>query len=471
MAVLVVHVGQCGNQLAAAFWPQLHEQWQRGGGGRNALLHNGRARAVFVDTEPKVVAQLLAQDRHQLILPDNVVHEQGGRGNNWAMGYFGPRWARRKAPPKQQFSLHSGGGNAEPEPSDLVFRAMARIERECERAGDALEGVLVLHSLAGGTGSGLGCRLTECIREAHPDVPICNVVVAAFQSGEVPLQHLNATLCLGHLQRCSSAIVLFSNQEVFAALDPAGQRSLTLMDLNEYICSCLLQCLRWGQEVGALPQLLRHLAPDPAMKVLTMAKYPGAPDQLPPEEHMTRWTDFFDRACGRLPRWDGYKRRVWTLQAHLRIVTNEPTNALQRYVAQLHGAGDGPEEVGPGGLDAEDDPGGGPGPPTAPLSPPRGAGTLAPGRPTTPRRASIPLVTAAPADPPRPAAGRRGVPATAPASSTAASDQSQNGYHGPVIRPGAGGPAAPPGAGRRGRRPFLDGSPGVPAALPAPSSG
>lgn len=119
---------------------------------------------------------------------------------------------------------------------------MARIERECERAGDALEGVLVLHSLAGGTGSGLGCRLpvagpnpqvwvgvgvwrcslsqlhgydgtagggkppwtaagmsgsgphplvpprpapppTECIREAHPDVPICNVVVAAFQSG------------------------------------------------------------------------------------------------------------------------------------------------------------------------------------------------------------------------------------------------------------------------------------------------
>lgn len=56
------------------------------------------------------------------------------------------------------------------------------------------------------------------------------------------------------------------------------------------------------------------------------------------EEHMTRWTDFFDRACGRLPRWDGYKRRVWTLQAHLRIVTNEPTNALQ--VRSHHCPGD-----------------------------------------------------------------------------------------------------------------------------------
>lgn len=56
---------------------------------------------------------------------------------------------------------------------------------------------------------------------------------------------------------------------------------------------------RVPQEVGALPQLIRHLAPDPAMKVLTMAKYPGAPDQLPPAQwRLTTGTHPFPKTLG-----------------------------------------------------------------------------------------------------------------------------------------------------------------------------
>lgn len=45
-----------------------------------------------------------------------------------------------------------------------------RPEREAERA-DGVGGLLLLHSLAGGTGSGVGAFLTEAMRDAFPVGP------------------------------------------------------------------------------------------------------------------------------------------------------------------------------------------------------------------------------------------------------------------------------------------------------------
>ena len=140
-----------------------------------------------------------------------------------------------------------------------------------------------MHSLAGGTGSGLGCRLTEKIRERHPALFICSVVISAFQSGEIPLQHLNATLCLAHLQGASDAIILFSNAEVMELLDPKCRRAIRMADINEYICTCLLATFQWGQVEGALCNLVATLAPDPRIKFLTMYKYPPNFSDLAPE--------------------------------------------------------------------------------------------------------------------------------------------------------------------------------------------
>jgi cell division GTPase FtsZ len=50
---------------------------------------------------------------------------------------------------------------------------------------DELEGsVVLIHSLAGGTGSGLGSRIIEEIRDLYPKIPICTISIAACQSGE-----------------------------------------------------------------------------------------------------------------------------------------------------------------------------------------------------------------------------------------------------------------------------------------------
>ena len=68
-----------------------------------------------------------------------------GRGNNWAMGY-------EDAPLNGE---------------RLGDKTLEIYRREVERA-DYYKGVVLVHSLAGGTGSGLGSRLIESLRDEYP---------------------------------------------------------------------------------------------------------------------------------------------------------------------------------------------------------------------------------------------------------------------------------------------------------------
>lgn len=58
----------------------------------------------------------------------------------------------------------------------------------------------MIHSLTGGTGSGLGSHLVERIRDAYPLAHIMSVVVSPHASGDSPLQHYNSLLSLASLQ-------------------------------------------------------------------------------------------------------------------------------------------------------------------------------------------------------------------------------------------------------------------------------
>ncbi len=75
-----------------------------------------------------------------------------------------------------------------------------------------------MHSLSGGTGSGLGSRLTEDIRTHFGKHFILSVCVAPFSGGEMPLQHYNSLLSLSFLQEFSDGILLYQNDDVLHAL-------------------------------------------------------------------------------------------------------------------------------------------------------------------------------------------------------------------------------------------------------------
>jgi hypothetical protein len=142
---------------------------------------------VAVDTEPKVIQAILAggsgwrypevgpgpSDRatttistihhrrttifapqrpqpNPLTPQDSTYCGRRGAGNNWADGY-----------------VNYG--------QQTATTVLEMLQREVEQA-DALEAFLILSSVAGGTGSGLGTRLTELIRDAFPSATILNVV-------------------------------------------------------------------------------------------------------------------------------------------------------------------------------------------------------------------------------------------------------------------------------------------------------
>ena len=169
---VVLQVGQAGNAIGNELWQVLKAEADKrpehptdlfaqvdGGeaGSRRTLM----ARVVAVDTEPKAIQPLLEQ---KCIAADAAVlaGDMGGRGSNWAFGY-------------------GHGISAD----TVVSEAMEGLRRQVE-AVDFYQGVLLLHSLGGGTGSGLGCRLLEELRDRYPLNYLTACPVAPFAHGEQP---------------------------------------------------------------------------------------------------------------------------------------------------------------------------------------------------------------------------------------------------------------------------------------------
>jgi len=142
----------------------------------------------LVDSESKVIKKSLKICERIFREGNNVVYSQNGRGNNWALGYSKTY--------KEQHNKQLFNG----ESLTLSESAMQMIQKQAEKA-DNFRGILLFHSLAGGTGSGLGCRLIEDYRDNYSSKKyLFTVSVWPATSGETPLQQYNTCLSLSGLQ-------------------------------------------------------------------------------------------------------------------------------------------------------------------------------------------------------------------------------------------------------------------------------
>ena len=113
------------------------------------------------------------------------------------------------------------------------------VRKEVEQC-DQLGGLLLLQSMAGGTGAGLGARVAGALREEYESCPMLSCAVWPYESGEVAVQAYNTMLTLSHITEACDGVVLVENE----ALHQQCRRALLLdrpsyMDLNQVLARAL----------------------------------------------------------------------------------------------------------------------------------------------------------------------------------------------------------------------------------------
>ncbi|KAG8122644.1 hypothetical protein E2320_018152, partial [Naja naja] len=190
------------------------------------------ARAVLVDMEPKVINQTLSfasRTGNWRYGPQSAFCQKQGSGNNWAHGYC----------------VH--GSKHE----DVIMNLIRKEAEKCDRLG----GFLMIMSMAGGTGSGLGAFVTAALREAYPNSFLLNHVIWPYGTGENDAVH-KICLQLMKIKQVSFQDVnrAIAHQDLMEALVPhpefkmLGLRNIPQMSEN----SLAFTTFAW-------PGLLKHL--------------------------------------------------------------------------------------------------------------------------------------------------------------------------------------------------------------------
>jgi len=193
-------------------------------------------RSINVDLEPGVLESIRASPIGGLFRPDNMVSGTNGAGNNWAKGHY-------------------------TEGAELVDQVMDVIHKEAE-ACDCLQGFQLLHSLGGGTGSGLGTLLLTKIKDEFTDrIMLSYSVVPSPKVSDVIVEPYNATLSLHQLIENAEEVVCIDNE----ALYDICFRTLKLQspgypDLNKLVAKVMSGTTCGFRFPGLLNSDLRKLA-------------------------------------------------------------------------------------------------------------------------------------------------------------------------------------------------------------------
>ncbi|KAF6097992.1 tubulin gamma 1 [Phyllostomus discolor] len=230
--IITLQLGQCGNQIGFEFWKQLcaeHgispegivEEFATEGTDRKDVFfyqaddEHYIPRAVLLDLEPRVIHSILNSPYAKLYNPENIYLSEhgGGAGNNWASGF------------SQGEKIHED-----------IFDI---IDREAD-GSDSLEGFVLCHSIAGGTGSGLGSYLLERLNDRYPKklVQTYSVFPNQDEMSDVVVQPYNSLLTLKRLTQNADCVVVLDNTALNRiATDRLHIQNPSFSQINQLVAS------------------------------------------------------------------------------------------------------------------------------------------------------------------------------------------------------------------------------------------
>ncbi|XP_074658772.1 tubulin gamma-1 chain [Tubulanus polymorphus] len=275
--IITLQLGQCGNQIGMEFWKQLcaeHginpegilESYATEGTDRKDVFfyqaddEHYIPRAVLLDLEPRVINSIMSSPYANLYNPENIYLSKhgGGAGNNWASGYC------------QAGKLH-----------EEVFDI---IDREAD-GSDSLEGFVVCHSIAGGTGSGMGSYILENLNDRFPKklIQAYSVFPNQDEMSDVVVQPYNSILTLKRLTLNADCVVVLDNTALHRiAADRLHIENPTFAQINQLVSTVMsvsTTTLRYpGYMNNDLIGLIAPLIPTPRLHYLMTGYTPLTTD-------------------------------------------------------------------------------------------------------------------------------------------------------------------------------------------------
>ena len=201
MSVGIIQIGQCGNQIGLNIFTNLLEEMKNSSEYISQLIADAyftiskscqfQANSLLIDMESKVIDKCFKfSEKNGFQYPkENAIYKQSGSGNNWANGFF-----------------HHG-----PSVEKIFVENFAKFSEKF----DYLDSCILINSLAGGTGSGLGSYLAVLMKDYFPEINLLNIAVWPNDSGEVVVNSYNTLLSISENYKVSDLITVINNQEIF----------------------------------------------------------------------------------------------------------------------------------------------------------------------------------------------------------------------------------------------------------------
>ncbi|GAA5833566.1 hypothetical protein JCM11251_003528 [Rhodosporidiobolus azoricus] len=218
-------------------------------------------RAVMIDLEPRVLHNIQSGQFKHLYNPENFFTsaDGGGAGNNFAKGHAA---------------------------ADKVWNDIAEmLEREAE-GSDSLEGIMLLHSIAGGTGSGLGSYVLERLSDIFPKKLVQTYsVFPDSTNSDIVVQPYNALLSLQRLTEYADSVVVLDNKALQNLCQDRLQMGMSDVAQTNQLVSTVMtastQTLRYpGYMNNDLVSMIASLIPTPRCHFLTTSYTPFTSDKV-----------------------------------------------------------------------------------------------------------------------------------------------------------------------------------------------
>ncbi|XP_046608892.1 tubulin beta-1 chain-like [Neodiprion virginianus] len=327
--IVQIQVGQCGNQIGTKFWEVIADEHGINSEGKyhgesdlqqeriNVFFTEAQGerfvpRVILADLDPTSLSSVKSGPYGKLFKPDNFIAGKASAANNWAKGHF-------------------------TEGAELADLALDIIRREAESC-DLLQGFQLLHSIGGGTGSGMGTLLMKKMREEYPDrVMTSYSIIPSLKISDIVVEPYNATLTMHNLIEHSDETFCMDNEALYDicsnSLKLAGP---TYSDLNHLVSTCMAgitTCLRFPGQLNAdLRKIAINMVPFPRLHFFVPGFAPltsrsAAPFRVMSVPELTQ--QMFDAKC-MMAACDPTKGRFLTVAAIFRGLVSTKVMSHER---------------------------------------------------------------------------------------------------------------------------------------------